>query len=52
MELNQSDLPDDVAVDFTTAPQQDITRQIEDLANKYADALAAKNVEQAEKIHE
>ena len=39
MELDQPDIPEDVAVDFPIARQQDITKQIEDLANTYADAL-------------
>ena len=39
MEPNQPDIPEDIAVDFPLARQQDITKQIEDLAKTYANAL-------------
>jgi len=39
VELDQPGMSEDVAVDFPIARQQDIIKQIEDLANTYADTL-------------
>ena len=40
MDFNQDDLPeDDIALNFAITRQQDITKQIEDLADKYAKSL-------------